>query len=55
MLKISENFVILFMPFYGIIEGSPSVKYFLFFKVFPLRPLRLCGGLNCYIKFKQKW
>jgi len=42
MLKISEKLCDF------VIEDNPSVKYFLLFKVFSLRPLRLCGGLNCY-------
>ena len=42
MLKISEQ------PCDFIIEETPSLKFFIIFIVFSLRPLRLCGGLNCY-------
>ena len=45
MLKISEK------PCDFVIEDTSSVKLFSLFKVFPLRPLRLCGGLNCHQKF----
>jgi len=40
MLKISEK------PCDFIVEDTPSLKFFIIFIVFSLRPLRLCGGLN---------
>jgi len=43
MLKISKKHCDF------IVEDTPSLKLFIIFIVFSLRPLRLCDGLNCYL------
>ena len=48
MPKISKK------PCDFIVEETPSLKFFIIFIVFSLRPLRLCGEPNCYEIFKNK-